>query len=122
MFKRLLIPTDGSPLSYKAVQAALDFAGDAGASVTAYYALPRRELEAGDDAFEYATQERYDSRMRHQASIYLSVVENEARERKIPCELVMNVAGTPSAGILDAAKDRQCDLIFMASNGRKQCL
>ncbi|MGZ5093991.1 MAG: universal stress protein [Burkholderiales bacterium] len=118
MFKHLLIPTDGSVLACKAIEAAIDFAREARARVTGYYALPVRESGEGDDEIDREASARYERRARHEAQLALNVIGNEARAQSVRCDLVMSVAQTPYMGIIEAASERGCDLIFMASHGR----
>jgi nucleotide-binding universal stress UspA family protein len=116
MFKHILLPTDGSAFSYKAVEAGVAFARESGARITGYHALPPpysaydeldREIHAG-----------YERRAREEARIYVEVIGNLAREHGVLCALVIGTPRSVYDGIIETAKDRECDLIFMASHGR----
>lgn len=116
MFKHILIPTDGSELSYKAVCAAMDFAREMGARVTAYHALPKRRT--ADDDLERAMAAHYESRARELGRICVETVGDAARDRGVACECVVDTPDSAYEGIVAAAKAHACDLIFLASHGR----
>lgn len=120
MFKHILIPTDGSALSRKAIAGGVALAKVAGARVTAVFAAPtatpvvyRNLLPVG-----YMTPERHAAMIKKTARKYLSVAERAAREAKVPCETVCVTNDFPADAILSVARKRNCDLIYMASHGR----
>ena len=116
MFKHILLPTDGSALSYKAVEAGVAFAGETGARITGYYALPPRY--SPDDDLDREMHARYERRAREDAGIYVDVIGNAASRHGVRCDLVIGTPRSAYDGIIETAKDRGCDLIFMASHGR----
>jgi nucleotide-binding universal stress UspA family protein len=119
MFKHLLIPTDGSTIALKAIVAGVAFASEVGAKVTGYYALPEPHVRhSADDDADREIRKRFEQRMREEAAVFVQVIADEARRHHVDCELLVTQADAPYRGIIAAAKDRQCDLIFMASHGR----
>ena len=88
MFKNILIPTDGSPLSQKAVVRGVALAKSVGAKVTAFFAAPpatpivyRDHLPVG-----YATPGEHEEMIRKTAAKYLGFVERAAKKAGISCE------------------------------------
>jgi nucleotide-binding universal stress UspA family protein len=119
MFKHILIPTDGSPVSSKAVKAGVALAKEAGAKVTGYYAiepLPTRLYGEGYVADKQIVEE-LERRNRAQAKKLVGAIEREARKAGVRFEPLVETARTPYHGIVEAAKKRDCDLIFMSSHG-----
>ena len=119
MFKRILIPTDGSPLSSKAARAGVAFARENGARVVGYHALmpaPAHLYGEGWLADRTVLQE-LDKRNRDGAARFLAAIAREARKAGVPFEGLMDTPRTPYEGIAAAARRRKCDLIFMASHG-----
>jgi nucleotide-binding universal stress UspA family protein len=120
MFKRILIPTDGSALSRKAIKAGVRLAKALRAKVTAYYAMEMFQPYVYGDGtvIDSATLDAFEQRARQQGQKYLAEVEKAAKAAGVGCEKVMTKPVTPYQGIIDAARKRKCDVIFMASHGR----
>ena len=123
MYRHILVPTDGSTLSEQSVAAGIDLARALGARVTALYAIPEPDscdidVWAAGDGVEDA-EERYDLLHEKLALAYLGVARKAAEEAGVPCECTSVRASHPHAAILQAARERGCDLIVMASHGRK---
>ena len=121
MYKHILIPTDGSPLSHKAIVNGVKFAKAIGAKVTGLFAAPpatpvvyRDHLPAG-----YMTPQRHAALIEKTASQYLGVIEKAAKSAGVACECVRVTNDFPADAILAVAKKNKCDLIFMASHGRR---
>ena len=120
MFKNILIPTDGSPLSQKAVVQGVALAKSVGAKVTAFFAAPpatpivyRDHLPVG-----YATPGEHEEMIRKTAAKYLGFVERAAKKAGISCEAVHVTSDYPEEGILKVAQKKKCDLIVMATHGQ----
>lgn len=120
MFKRILIPTDGSALSRKAIKAGVRLAKDLRAKVTAYYAMEMFQPYVYGDGtvIDSATLNAFEQRARQQGHKFLAEVEKAAKAAGVGCETVMTKPVTPYQGIIDAARKKKCDVIFMASHGR----
>lgn len=120
MFKRVLIPTDGSKLARKAIKAGVVLAKELGARVTGYYAMETLQPYLYTDGYVLSavTLKNFEERARELGRKYLAEVEKAARAARVPCDIVMTKPATPAQGIVDAARKRRCDVIFMASHGR----
>jgi nucleotide-binding universal stress UspA family protein len=121
MFKKILIPTDGSALSAQAANAGVSFARSVGAEVVALYVGQPFAATIGFDgmAAAYAiTDEDYEKASAEQAKKFLQAVVDRAETAgvKVTSESVTNF--NVADGIVDAAQSHACDLIFMGSHGR----
>jgi len=121
MFKHILVPTDGSRLSVKAAKQAAKLAKALGARITGFYAAPDvGSTYYGDGYILRAPSAKAQAEFaQKQARERLSMIEVEAEVEKVPCEVMHVVSDSPYQAIIDAAKKRKCDLIFMASHGRR---
>jgi nucleotide-binding universal stress UspA family protein len=120
MFKNVLIPTDGSALSRKAVKAGVALAKELGATVTAYHALEVFQPYVFGDGtvIDTATLSSFDDRAKEQAQKYIDEVAKACEQQKVPFDSIMTKPATPYEGIIAAAKKKKCDVIFIASHGR----
>ena len=124
MYRHLLVPVDGSDLSIETVGRAVEFARSIGARVTFFHAQPDHASSLFGDAevvrltspadFAYAFEGR--------ARELLAKAESAARAMGVPCESRSAVSDTPYLAIIAAARAAGCDLIFMASHGRRSPL
>jgi nucleotide-binding universal stress UspA family protein len=121
VFKHILIPTDGSALSRAAAAAGIELAAKVGARVTGLFAAPaptpivyRALLPVG-----YMTPDEHAELTRRAAKKYLGTIDALARRAGVKCEGVSVTDEYPAHAILEAARQRRCDLIFMASHGRR---
>lgn len=120
MFKHILIPTDGSELSQKAVRAGVELAKIHGASVTGIHVIPDYHLMiAYEGAFDPVTEERIEQEAKARAEAYLEFVKKTAGEAGVPCASVCETSDHPYDAILKTAQEKRCDLIVMTSHGRK---
>ncbi|MBK7900944.1 MAG: universal stress protein [Azonexus sp.] len=121
MFKHILVPTDGSELSRQTVRRAVSFAREAGARVTAFFAKPEYPIAYfGEGALiDPTTPEKFAEMADQQASDYLEEVQNLCAEAGVECDAVAATSDIPYQAIIDAASAAGCDLIFMASHGRR---
>ncbi|HEX8011105.1 MAG TPA: universal stress protein [Casimicrobiaceae bacterium] len=118
MFKHVLIPTDGSPLSKKAVKAGIGFAKEFGAKMTVYHALEVVPPFTGGGFVPPSVLEQLEASARKQARKYLDEAVRIAQASAVPCESRISKPTTAYQGIIDTAKKDKCDVIFMASHGR----
>jgi hypothetical protein len=121
MFNKILIPTDGSPLSAQSANAGISFARTNGAEIVAVYVTQPFASTIGFDgmAAAYAiSDEDYDKVSADQAKIYLQHVIDRAETAgvKVTSHAVSNF--NVADGIVQAAKDNHCDMIFIGSHGR----
>lgn len=119
MFQHILLPTDGSAISEAAVRAGLHFARECGARVTGMHVVqPFHILTYRADMIE-DTREQYEKDSELHAAKVLGTVEQQARELGVACDTVVVRADDVFQAIIETAMARQCDLIAMASHGRK---
>lgn len=120
MFKNILLPTDGSDLSKVAVDSGLQFAKAAGARVTGFYVMLERQAESFED---YAPVDvkapRLDEITKQEAEKYLKVIADKAQALGVPCQTHAMKHTSPHQAIIMMATQTGCDLIVMASHGRK---
>ena len=120
MFKHILISTDGSPVSNKAAKAGIALARALGAKVTAYCALEELQIFYGEGYIPSQTEiDRLVRRARETGQRRVDVIGKMAKAARVPFVSVVTKAYSPYEGIIDAAKKRKCDVIFMASHGRR---
>jgi len=121
MFEHLLLPTDGSDLSNEALKKGVAFARETGARVTFVHVMPEYVAAAfaefpagGQAAFADFMKVTEDS-----AKSILGAAEAAANAANVSCDKVAIRHQQPWRAIIDVAGTRQCDLIFMASHGRR---
>ena len=121
MYKHILIPTDGSELSNRAVVAGVKLARVLGARVTGLFAAPSATPLVYRDFLPvaYASPQKHTAMIREAAQRHLAVIERAASAARVRCETVSVTDDFPANAILSLAKRRKCDLIFMASHGRR---
>lgn len=121
MFKHILIPTDGSELSRATARRAVSFAKDAGARVTVFFAKPEYPIAYfGEGALiDPTTPEKFAEIAELQAKEYLTEVQQQCVEAGVECSMTSATSDIPYEAIIEAAEKSGCDLIFMASHGRR---
>ncbi len=121
MYKHILIPTDGSPASARAAKAGIKLAGAVGARVTAFFAAPTPTPVIYDGVLPvgYMPPDRHAEIIERAATKYLGAIARLAKAAGVPCEAVHVTSDFPADAILETAKRRKCDAIFMASHGRR---
>ncbi|HEY6941866.1 universal stress protein [Dokdonella sp.] len=119
MFQRILVPTDGSALSKKAVRAAIKLAAGTGASLVAFHAIPKFRTFTFDTQMLEGSAGGYRTASIAHARELLAGVAAEARKAGVACDTVHASSDEPYAAIIREAKRKHCDLILMASHGRK---
>jgi nucleotide-binding universal stress UspA family protein len=119
MFKHILLPTDGSELSAAAIQQGIRFAKSIGAKVTGLCTMPKQHAFSCDTAVPPEVFELVAKRCRAQADVNLAVIDKTAKEAGVPCSLVYETNDYPHEAIIRVADQKGCDLIMMASRGRR---
>lgn len=121
MFKNILVPTDGSALSQEAVTRAISFAREAGAHITFFCAEQRFPvMYYGMGAiFDSHTPTRFHEEVDSVAHDIVDAAEKLALEAGVQCSKLVLQSEEPYEGIIEAAERTACDLIFMASHGRR---
>lgn len=119
MFKHLLLPTDGSPQSEEAIRQGIALAKETQARVTGIHVVPEFHVFTYRPDMLEDTRAEYVRDSQAQAAKILQSVENAARDAGVPCDTVCAVSDEPYAAIIKTADEKGCDLIAMASHGRK---
>jgi nucleotide-binding universal stress UspA family protein len=120
MYKNILLPTDGSALSEIAVDNGLKFAKAIGAKVTGFYVMLERQPESFEDyAPVQVKPPKLDEVTKQEADKALKIVADRARAAGVPCETFSMKHSSPHQAIITMATQTGCDLIVMASHGKK---
>jgi nucleotide-binding universal stress UspA family protein len=119
MYKHVLIPTDGSDLSSRAEAAGLTLAKSLDAKVTALTVTQPFQFIGTEPMMLVASEPEYEKAQAARAEKTLERVKATATAIGIPVETVRVVSTQPFEAIIATAKERGCDLIFMASHGRR---
>lgn len=121
MYKHLLLPTDGSVLSESAIRNGIELAKVFNARVTGIYVIvPPMIPEMEDFApVDVRPQTNLEELKKQEAEKCFAVIGNHARQAGVQCECMTVTSQAPFDAIVNTATDRGCDLIVMASHGRK---
>jgi nucleotide-binding universal stress UspA family protein len=121
MFNHILVPTDGSRLANKAVKAAVAFAASVNARITFYQALENNAAMYGVDGFAIPGDMivSMEKAVVAAAQSNLEVAVKLAASKNVRGEAVTGKNAVAWEGIVATAKRRKCDVIFMASHGRR---
>ena len=121
MFKHILVPTDGSDLSKRAAAAAIEQARVTGAKLTVLHAMPpATPLIFGElMPVAYMPPDEHERLAGKAADIYLGDIQAQAQAAGVECHTVKLTSDFPAQAIVDTAKKRHCDAIWMASHGRR---
>ncbi|NQE50167.1 universal stress protein [Herbaspirillum rubrisubalbicans] len=118
MFKTILVPTDGSERSDKAIATAVDYAKNSGArliGITVAEPYPFSPLAESSMAIDPAL---YEENVKTLANQYIKKIADAAAAAGVPCQTEVVMSFNPDEEIIKAAQFHSCDAIFMASHGR----
>ena len=119
MFKHILIPTDGSDLSRKAILYGVQLAKESGAKVTGLTVTEPYQAAGVDTVFVPVDLGDYEEQSRVLSEKAIEQVKMAAQAAGVSCETIREVHDQPYRAIIDAAHALGCDLIVMASHGRR---
>jgi nucleotide-binding universal stress UspA family protein len=119
MFKHILIPTDGSDLSRKAVLYGVQLAKESGAKVTSITVTDPYRAATMDTVLMPVDEEDYEQASRALSERAMGQVKMAGEAAGVPCETIREIHDQPYRAIIDAAHALGCDLIVMASHGRR---
>jgi nucleotide-binding universal stress UspA family protein len=121
MYKHILIPTDGSQLSDKAIEAGIDFARFIHAKVTGFTAVPEYQIPSESELMSRhaISLPDYERDAKKQAENALQPIADRARAAGVDYDAEFTLSDHPHEAIIRAAQKHGCDLIFMASHGRR---
>lgn len=119
MFKHILLPTDGSELSEAASLKGLSFAKACNATITGVSVIPEFHVLTFNTTMLEDTREQFLAESRAQAEKNLAMLKRAAAEAGVPCDTVVETSDHPYEAIIRIADSTGCDLILMASHGRR---
>jgi nucleotide-binding universal stress UspA family protein len=121
MYTHILVATDGSKLSGKAVTHAIALAQSLGARLTAFYASPDYPLPvyAEGVVYEPISRKDYAAKCKKAAANILDAVATKAKLAGVAFAAAHAISASPWEAILAAVKKHKCDAIVMASHGRR---
>lgn len=120
MYRRILLPTNGSALCESAVKKGIEFAKFAGAGVVGFHAIPATSYliytEAGPSD---VLAEQFERDAMARGELLVEAVRTQAQAAGLECDTLLMTNDHPWEAIIEAANTKGCDLIFMASHGRR---
>lgn len=121
MYQRILVATDGTPLSDKAVASAIDLAALCGAELVAVQVVHRYPMAYFDGgiALESEDVQRVEKSWADAAQVVVDGVQRSAQVKGVKAQAMVVRSDVVSDALLAAAKQQHCDLIVMASHGRR---
>ncbi|WP_372827141.1 universal stress protein [Polaromonas sp.] len=121
MYQRILVTTDGSTLSKKAVRSAIDLAAATGASLVALNVVPRYPMSYFEGGVSISTEDvsRIEKKWADDGQAIVDAVETNALDAGVKVKAVIARSDLVAEAIMATAKKHKCDLIVMASHGRK---
>lgn len=119
MFKHLLLAVDGSPLAESAFHKAVALAREMNARVTVVRVCPNYHVLTYQVEMLTDTREEYKKAAWDEATRYLNGLAAEASAAGVDCQTAYAVNDHPYEAIIKTAEDKDCDLIVMASHGRR---
>lgn len=119
MFKHILLPIDGSELSLRAAKMGIELAKTCGARVHALHVVPAFQALIYMSEALAASEATYTEQSMELAAEYLDDVKRLAEEAGVKYSGHYDVAEHPHEVILQTAREKRCDLVVMASHGRR---
>jgi nucleotide-binding universal stress UspA family protein len=121
MYQKILVATDGSPLSKKAVTSAIELAALAGAELVALKVIPRypQSYFEGGLALQAAEISRVEQQWADAAQTVVDAVQKAGMSKGVKTKAITVKSNLVSDAVIAAAKKHKCDLIVMASHGRR---
>ena len=121
MYQRILVATDGSDLSRKAVTSAIDLAALCGAELVAIYVVPRypQSYFEGGMALQPEEMVRIEKQWSDKGQAVVDAVKQAAADKGVTAQAITLNSDVVSDALISAAAKHQCDLIVMASHGRR---
>jgi nucleotide-binding universal stress UspA family protein len=119
MFKHILVPTDGSKLSEKALRQAMAFARQISARVTALHVMPKAAASRAQPQVGRLARGAGERTRADDANRFLRFAQRLANSAGVQCDVAEACGDQPYKEIIKAAGREGCDLIMMASHGRR---
>ena len=121
MYKHILIPTDGSAVADKAIEAGIEFAREAQAQVTLFTAVPEYQVPTEGELMSNRAPSlsTHEQLSRRKAQAILGPAASRARAAGVACDTDFALDNRPYHAIIEAAKRHGCDAIFMSTHARQ---
>lgn len=121
MFRNILVPTDGSLLSRRAIKKAVQLAKEQNARVTGFYVGPSWNPKVSEDIVSsgVVSPQQHAAGVKKAATRILDAVKRAAAKAGVPCTCSYSTGDYPYLRIVEAAHTNGCDLILMATHGRR---
>lgn len=120
MYKKILIPTDGSEISKAAARAGVEFAKQLGAEVVGLFVAPEYQYPVFIEIIppNFPSEEEYLASMRKLGELHLQVIAEAAQTASVPSSGITIFSDAAAREIVHTAEQQGCDLIFIGSHGR----
>jgi len=121
MYKKILVPTDGSALSKKAIRSAIELASSVGAELIALHVVPRYPTSYFEGGIAVSNSEvaRVEKQWAEHGQALADEVGKAAEKAGVKAKAITARSDLVAEAILAAARKNRCDLVVMASHGRK---
>ncbi len=122
MFKHILVPLSIELSNEKFLESACLLAKENGAKITFYHAIPPyfpSIMVADNVVTDSNVYDAFSVAVNKQAATLLEAAEAAAKNMAVPCATLSTLRDSPYEGIVIAATEQGCDLIFMSSHGRR---
>jgi len=119
MFTHVLLPTDGSKLSEETIRKGMGLARSMNARVTGLSVLPKLRYFNYESEIPAGIKDEAARKCRETAETHLAFVRKAAEEAGVICQTASEIDDQPYEAIIRTAEKRGCDLIMMASHGRR---
>ena len=121
MYQRILVATDGSDLSSTAVSSAIELAAAIGAELVALYVVPRYPVSYFEGGITISVEDiaRTEKQWSDKGQAVVDAVQEQAKAQGVTAKAVVAQSDLVAESIMSAATKHGCDLVVMASHGRK---
>jgi len=121
VFQRILVATDGSPLSKKAVSRAVEMAAQCDADLVVLHVIPRYPQSFLEGAATFSAEEigRIEKQWAEKAQGMLDSIASQASDKGVVAKTVAMSSDLVAESIIATARKHRSDLIVMASHGRR---
>ena len=121
MYRKILITTDGSAVSQHTACAGVKFAQQLGAEVLALFVAPEYQYPVYVEIIppSYPSEEEYAAQMRRMGEEYMGKITRSCASANLAHQCLTAFSDSAALKIVEVAEQQGCDLIFMASHGRK---
>jgi nucleotide-binding universal stress UspA family protein len=119
MFNTILVPTDGSELADNAIHAAVEIAKSMHGKIIGLAVAEPFPYSSLADSGIIPDPAAHDNGLLERAQTHVDKIKAAAEQAGVPCETFVSLAADPATEIIDSAARHRCDVVFMASHGRR---